>query len=469
MIGALLTLVAISLFMTNRYYSSLLIFLGLLTQGFLVIPADVLLAGLPVDKTADFSLVYVLTIGLLRFNTLRRAFQHEAPLRWVLAFVLFVFADALYSRFVLGYELSSVIRVFRHNLFYLSLGIFLMVPTGELMRVWHTASVITLVQCVLYLLQIPTGLVLLGDPSSTTINNMEAIGWIRYYNLPTFLIPTLFYYLFVHHPRSQTIRWAITGLLLITVIAPMHRSYMLVVVAVASVYILSQQTTSKRFIYVALLIIMGNGAMMIESVQSRMNDGLVDISKALAPGDNLARFGYDQNDTFSYRMVHLAERISYVVETPGRVLFGIGMISEDSKQASKLSFQAGLFNERTGQIRQVDTGDIAWSLLILYMGVVGVLFFVVLHVRVFRYFLRHMATPISVAGSLSLATVFLLSFTGTEILQNPSRVCLMLFLGIVVKQTRSSLLTPPPSSPLYADLFSVYRASPATTKLPHYQ
>ncbi len=71
MIGALLTLVAISLFMTNRYYSSLLIFLGLLTQGFLVIPAEVLLAGLPIDKTADFSLVYVLTISLLRFSTLR--------------------------------------------------------------------------------------------------------------------------------------------------------------------------------------------------------------------------------------------------------------------------------------------------------------------------------------------------------------------------------------------------------------
>lgn len=470
MIGALLTLAAISLFMTNRYYSSLLIFLGLLTQGFLIVPEAVLLAGLPIDKTVDLSLIYVLAISLLRFSTLRRAFQHEPPLRWVLAFILFVFVDALYSRFVLGYDLSGVIRVFRHNLFYLSFGVFLMVPARELVRVWHAVSTITLVQCVLYLLQIPTGLVLLGDPSSTTINNMEAIGWIRYYNLPTFLIPTLFYYLFAYHPRSQTIRWAITGLLLITVLAPMHRSYILVVVAVASVYILLQQTTSKRFIYVALLVIVGNGAMMTDAVQSRMNDGLADINKALAPGSNLAKSGYDQSDTFSYRMVHLAERVSYVVETPARLLFGVGLLSEDTKQASKLSFQAGLFNQRTGQVSQVDTGDIAWSLLILYMGVVGVFFFVVLHVRLFRYFLRYRTVPISTVGSLTLATVFLLSFTGTEILQNSFRVSVMLLLGIVVKEVRSaaSASTSSPNHWPYVVPLAVHQAYSAVDRLPNH-
>ncbi len=468
MIGALLTLVAIALFMTNRYYSSLLIFLGLLTQGFLIVPEGVLLAGLPIDKTADLSLVYVLAIGLLRFSTLRRAFQHEPLLRWIVAFILFVFADAFYSRFVLGYDLSGVIRVFRHNLFYLSFGIFLMVPAHELLRVWHTVAKITLVHCVLYLLQIPTGMVLLGDPSSATINNMEAIGWIRYYNLPPFLIPTLFYYLFVYHPRSQTIRWAVIGLLLITVIAPMHRSYILVVAAVTSVYILSQQTTSKRFIYVALLIIMGNGAMMIDSVQSRMNDGLVDINKVLAPGDNLARFGYDPNDTFSYRMVHLAERVSYVAETPARLLFGVGLLSEDTKQASKLSFQAGLFNERTGQISQVDTGDIAWSLLILYMGVVGVIFFIALHIQLFRYFLRHRNIPLSIVGLLTLATVFFLSFTGTEILQNSFRVSLMFLLGVVVKEVRSSAYTTSPDRSPYTVPLSLHRTYTPTSQVPHY-
>lgn len=468
MIGALLTLVAISLFMTNRYYSSLLIFLGLLTQGFLIIPAEVLLAGLPVDKTADLGLIYVLAIGLLRFNTLRRAFHHEPPLRWILAFILFVFADAFYSRFVLGYDLAGVVRVFRHNLFYLSFGIFLMVPTRELMRVWHTVATITLVQCVLYLLQIPTGMVLLGDPSSTTINNMEAIGWIRYYNLPSFLIPTLFYYLFVHHYRSQTVRWAINGLLLVTVIAPMHRSYILVVVVVASMYVLSQQTTSKRFIYVAMLVIVGNGAMMMDSVQSRMNDGLADMRKALAPGSNLAKSGYEQSDTFSYRMVHLAERASYVVETPGRVLFGVGLLSEDTKQASKLTFQAGLFNQRTGQISQVDTGDIAWSLLILYMGIVGIILFVALHVRLFCHFLKHRTSPMRIVGSLTLATVFLLSFTGTELLQNTFRVSLMFLLGIVVKEVKTAAFMSAPDRPPYTVPLSLHQIYPSANQLPHY-
>jgi hypothetical protein len=234
------------------------------------------------------------------------------------------------------------------------------------------------------------------------------------------------------------------------------------------VYILLQQTTSKRFIYVALLVIVGNGAVMMDSVQSRINDGLVDMNKALAPGSNLAKSGYDQNDTFSYRMVHLAERFSYVVQTPARLLFGVGLLSEDTKQASKLSFQAGLFNQRTGQISQVDTGDIAWSLLILYMGVVGVTFFVVLHLRLFRYFLQQRISSMSVAGSLTLATVFLLSFTGTEILQNSFRVSLMLLLGIVVKEVRSLASTPAPNRSPYTVSLAIHHTSMPANRVPYH-
>jgi hypothetical protein len=232
------------------------------------------------------------------------------------------------------------------------------------------------------------------------------------------------------------------------------------------VYILSQQTTSKRFLYVALLVIVGNGVMMIEAVQSRINDGVADISKTLAPGSTIANRNYDMNDTFSYRIAHLAERVSYVLADPNRLLFGVGMLTEDAKQTSKLSFEAGLFNQHTGQLSQVDTGDIAWSLLILYMGIVGVFFFIALHIRLFRYFRRHAAIPMSVVGSLTLATVFLMSFTGTEILQSPFRASLMLLLGIVAKNVRSSRIRPASAYSSYKSPLPVSSAYPFPAQLP---
>lgn len=459
MVGTLLTLVAIGLFFSSRYYSSLLIFIGLATKGFLIIPQEWLTAGLPVEKTSDMAVMYIVVICVLRFGTLQRAIRHDSILRWLVLFVAFVFVDGLYSRFGLGYELTSVVRIFRNNLFLLSFFVFMLVPVQSLIRVWHAVAVITLIQCVLFLLQIPTGTVLLGDQESTHINNMESIGWIRYYNTPTFLIPTLFYYLFAYEYRSKVAKWLIVGLLLITVIAPMHRSLMLIIALVSSAYILSQQTTSKRFLYIALLTIVGNGAMMIESIQSRMNDGLADISKILAPGHAVTYLTYDANDTFTYRIAHLAERLAYVTAEPMRLLFGIGLLTEDAKQASKLTFEAGLYNRHTGEISQIETGDIAWSLLILYIGVVGTIFFIVLHVRLLRCFFQHRDVPISVVGALTMMTVFLLSFTGVEILYGSFQISMTLMLGAAIKiaatpifRTHETRLTRPPSS-LVATLF----------------
>ncbi|PRY43025.1 hypothetical protein CLV58_104156 [Spirosoma oryzae] len=454
MVGTILTIVAIGLFFSNRFYGSLLIFVGLATKGFLLIPQEWLLAGLPIEKTSDMAIMYIVVICLFRFSTLQRAFQHDPVLRWILIFILFVFVDGLYSRFILGYELNSVVRVFRNNLFLLSFFVFMLVPVNDLTRVWHTLAIITLVQCVLFLLQIPTGTVLLGDPESTTINNMESIGWVRYYNLPTFLIPTLFYYLFAYEYTSRVAKWLIIGLLLITVVAPMHRSLMLIIAVVASVYILAQQTTSKRFLYVALLIIVGNGAMMIGSIQSRVNDGLADINKILMPGSHAVTYlSYDASDTFTYRIAHLAERFTYVIAEPARLLFGIGLLTEDSKQAGKLTFEAGLYNQHTGEISQVDTSDIAWSLLILYVGVVGTVLFIILHVRLFRCFLHHRNIPISIVGALTLGTVFLISFTGVEILYGSFRISMTLMLGIAIKGSQALIdrtRLPYTDAPLFA-------------------
>lgn len=448
MVGTLLTLVAIGLFFSYRFYGSLLIFVGLATKGFLIIPQEWLLAGLPVEKTSDMAIMYIVVICLLRFDILQRAIRRDPILRWIVIFILFVFVDALYSRFVLGYELTSVVRVFRNNLFLLSFFVFMLVPVQDLMRVWHMIAIITLVQCILFLLQIPTGTVLLGDPESTTINNMESIGWVRYYNLPTFLIPTLFYYLFAHKYHSRVAKWLTIGLLIITVVAPMHRSLMLIIALVASMYILAQQTTSKRFLYVALLIIVGNGAMMIDSVRSRMNDGLADINKILAPGHAVTYLSYEASDTFTYRIAHLAERLTYVLSEPARLLFGIGLLTEDAKQTSKLTFEAGLYNQHTGEISQIDTSDIAWSLLILYVGVVGTILFIILHVKLFRCFLTHRNISMSVVGALTLATVFLISFTGVEILYGSFRISMTLLLAIAIKSAHSLTTRPQPAYPL---------------------
>ncbi|UFH56357.1 hypothetical protein [Spirosoma sp. KNUC1025] len=448
MVGILLTMLAIGLFLTQKYYPSLLIFFGFVSYGYLVIPPAFLLAGSPIEKTTDLAILYVLAILLFRLSTTSLIARKEPVFRWILIFLGFALIDTFYSHEVLGYDLAGVIRVFRSNLIFLSFGVLVMVPTTELLRVWHSIAIITVLQCIIYLLQLPVGAVLLGASYNITVNNMETIGWVRYYNTPSFLIPVFFYYLFVYRNSSRMLHWGIVGLLAATVIAPMHRSYILIVVLVISVYIMSQQTFSKRLIYIGMLVVAVNGALLIAPIRARVDTGLSDLSNTFAPGRSLAAVDYNAEDTFSYRMAHLFERVNYVLKEPGRLIFGVGMLSEDTQQAAKLNFEAGLFNERLGRISQVDTGDITWSLLILYLGVAGTILFIFMLIRFIRFFYQHRSMPLSVVGLLTLSTTLFLSFTGTDLVQIHFRAILIMLLATTAKLVKMNQLASQSDTPL---------------------
>ncbi|SFD13496.1 hypothetical protein [Spirosoma endophyticum] len=440
MIGILLTLVAVWLFIFRSYYFSLLIFCGLVTFGFLIIPPAVLLYGAPFEKTSDLAIFYILAIIVSHYKTIQRVVNSEKLFKWIFIFLGFVLIDAIYSYQVLGYNLSGVLKVSRHYLFFLSFGVFILVPFPILTRLLHTIFIITVLQSVLFLLQIPTGTILLGDANNVVVNNMEQIGWVRYYNTPLYLIPSLFYFLFIYKHQSKLIYWIIAGILLATVVAPMHRLYILTVALVISVYLIFRQSNSNKAIYLSLLLLAGYGALLIDPVSSRLNVGLNDISKTFATGRSLAATDYDAEDTFAYRMAHLFERANYIQQKPERIIFGIGLLSEETKQAENLRFEAGLYNERIGRVAQVNTSDIAWSLLILHLGFFGTGLFIVLNICFIRFFYRNRTRLIGILGILTLSVTLLTSFTGTELLMIHFRVFLLLMSVISLQENKLSYI-----------------------------
>ncbi|GAB4024747.1 hypothetical protein [Spirosoma koreense] len=439
MLGILLLVLAFILFAVQRYYASLLIFFGFATNGFMCIPPAFILSGTSIDKTSDLCVLFILGILIYRFKTIVLIFKNESIFKWIMFFLLFIIIDTFYSLQILKYDTVGVIRVFRHNLIFLSLGVFFMVPKSELLRVWHTVAVITVFQCILFLIQLPTGIVLLDATIKVTINNMESIGWVRYYNTPTFLIPALFYFLFMYKSKRKWLQWLVVGLLITTEIAPMHRSHILTVALVASIYVLSKQSNFQRIVYLALLIVVGVGALSINSVNTRVLGGVEDLENTFYAKRSLSDLDYNQEDTFAYRMAHLAERANYISREVGSCIFGVGLLSEDTPQAKKLPFEAGLFNDRIGRKSQVETSDIVWSLLILYMGFVGTAIFIALSLKYLLLFYRNRYVNISVVGLLTLSTVLLLSFTSTELVQIHFRIITTLFLVAMLKTSKVKL------------------------------
>jgi hypothetical protein len=439
MLGILLTLLALMLFINKRYEYSLLAFLLLITNGFQILPSAVLLTGAPIEKPTDMAIFFVLGVFLHRFDTIRQIIRRERIFRWLVAFLAFIALDAIYSYQVLGYDLIGILKVFRNYLCLLSFGVFVMVPTPVLLRVLHVLAVITVIQCILYLAQIPTGLALLqagSAGSEITVHGSEETGFIRFYNTPMFLTPTLFYYLFVFHCKSQVIHKLVLSLLILTVVAPMHRNYMFCLALVASLHVLFHQSQKRRILYIAGLLLIGIGLLTVDPVNNRLTQGLDDFKQTFTGKQSFANNDYD-NNTFAYRMAHLFERIDYVVSQPDRYVFGIGLLSEDTRQAEKLPFSVGVFNERLERTTQINTGDIAWSLLILQLGFLGTGLFVLLMVHLIRFFYQHRSIPFSALGLSTLSLTLLISFTGTEILMIPFRTYLLLLAAIVVKMAYS--------------------------------
>jgi hypothetical protein len=108
------------------------------------------------------------------------------------------------------------------------------------------------------------------------------------------------------------------------------------------------------------------------------------------------------------------------------MLFGVGLLTEDSRLTSLLRFNIGLPDEANG-VTQVDTGDIIWSVLILQFGIAGILFFIIYYVSFAIKFLAYKNNPIAQIGVLLIVFLFITSFYGTSILQPYTTCMIMLF------------------------------------------
>ncbi len=117
---------------------------------------------------------------------------------------------------------------------------------------------------------------------------------------------------------------------------------------------------------------------------------------------------------FSYRILHFLERLDYVVSDEASALTGIGYVSEGNFK--KTPFLLGQPNQY-GAKAQIDTGDIAWSILILRLGVLGCIGFITFYLNIFYklYLERSNSTIFSVYAAYMIVCLLFLSFGNTII------------------------------------------------------
>ena len=380
----LATMTSVVAFNTNHQRGSLLIITFLATGGFQLLPTGWFWSPLAISKPYDYAYVAMFMIFLLNASAVARIIGTQRMATIATAYMIFILFVLVASIAVFSYPPIQAFQSARVFVWPLFLLLFLITDRLALERFVATLMWIVVVTSILYLLQPLTGKNIINPDSYYFNPYLGATDLKRFLSTPDFLI--FFLLLFYHQLCTGTDktlgvilgRWIGFALLVSVQLVSFTRSAILAT-GLTLVY-LSKRLLNSVFVALFLLSVTGAIAVAYSTsslVQNRVDESLKDVTSSLEGNYLTWRPSTDGN--LSYRLAHLNERVTYVFGDIKRWPMGIGFVHEESATAQNLGFKIGLINPFTGRAVQVDTGDIAWSVVVIKTGFFGLglmLFFV---------------------------------------------------------------------------------------------
>lgn len=435
MFGLIILIIAIYLFNKKKYILSLFLFFFFITNGYQIIPSNVLMYGVPLTKVSDLGILYLLFIILINYKFISGIIKINYIFHLCLLMFFFIFLDGVYSIFFLDYSIINVFQVFRPYLFLLSFFLFFLVPLKKLILTLDLVGFITVFLSFLFIFQIISGKVILlssGGDDSVMTGGVEGTTYIRYYNTPAFLLPAFFYFLFVYNFKSSFKKYITISILLCGILGPMHRSLIMSVIGVLSIYIVLRQSVSKRIFYLSILSIIIYLFSFVDIINARLSEAFTDISKTFSSKLDVQNIDINEN-TMLFRLGILIERFDFIIADTKKWIFGIGLISDNAVYASKLSFKFGGVNQ-AGNITQIDTGDLIWSILLLNLGLLGSILYSYLFIKIMIYAFSNIKySKYFIPVFLSILSAFFTSMMGNEMLTITFTNIVLLFFSISIK------------------------------------
>lgn len=144
-------------------------------------------------------------------------------------------------------------------------------------------------------------------------------------------------------------------------------------------------------------------------------------------------FGTLDDGSTTFRMMLAEERYHYIAQESITYLFGIGNVTEDHFEGN---FEVGHVNQE-GERAQLDTGDIAWALTFLRLGMLGTILWIGLSLVFIWAFSKNLQNPYSIPLiSYLLLNLLILSFAGTTIYEASYWIIPLIVLDIVTPYQR---------------------------------
>lgn len=419
-------------FVKKHYFMPMMIFWFLLLNGFQIIPMTFLTWGFFSGASIDAALLIVAALFIIRGKFwLKNSIRSTAISKAIIIFMYYVVLNMLYGILVQGYSFPDVLKGVRLYIMLLSFFMFTEIPMSVLIRISKTIVIITFFQSILYLMQIYTGKAILQGGNEYWMSDLD---YMRFYNIPFLLNFSICVCLFWFPFRSFLKRYRVLFIFVfsLTVIGPLHRSYIMGWLFMLGIYSIFYNSYLKKGIYLTGTVIIAFILDSIEIIHKRLSDVFQQMSFI---GDIFTNKMIEDDNNFSYRINHLIERLIYINTHAFGWLFGIGFIDDRAPQAIKLPLQYGLADPLHGIIQKVYTPDIAWSMLILTMGYVGTILYLNIFVKTIWLYSKDAITP-ELSKIIFILSLFLLTgmFTSSAITQPNCYIPILMLVVMIEKR-----------------------------------
>lgn len=318
-------------------------------------------------------------------------------------------------------------KVYRTFLYFWSYYYLRNIKYDQYEKAFKVLFYITIVLGFLFILQIFNINLLAGktelDFSSGEISRMRNIP----HTTILFIFSLLFIKLKLKHKVFLSLMW------ICILVLSQHRGMMLSLCIAIPILYLIRGSLSKVFqlIIIGAIFIMIFSPLLIQRFESKTNE--MSLMDEIGKGLNFSNIKYEdiQGGSFLFRSFLIKERVEYMIEHPVNLIFGCGMMHEDSPSTSrKFHFLLGsakkdaLTGEYTLQ-QQIDTNDVALLSVFMRAGLIYIFLFLLLCIQLYKLYVRNS----NIAGNLGL---LLLSFCLLRILSGDeftafNYVCLFMF------------------------------------------
>jgi len=413
MIFILFVIVAIGLYFWGYKISALVVFFFFLTSGFNLIPEE-FLKNFLFSKGMDYAILIMVGMVIIDSFCIKNFLKPDRLIWLILIFYAFLGLCIMYNKLAVGVSWSEIIRTARYNVLWIAYLIFRNLSKEQLLNLLKCLFLTTVFCSTLYILQIILNENVLNEGMKASVN-FFGMKIPRFYNQPDMLHFFTFMAIYFN-PYKGITKITTTMILIVAFLGAFHRSLIIAFVLAVSIGYIIRLPRTRRIATLTSIAIIGFVFIVFWGYQFANSRTIKDI--AIVTSGNVADIESAdidiadlQKSTFTFRIAHLLERNQYLLDHPKAMLFGAGLMTEDSKLTDVMfNFKVGLLEEALGKIDQLDTGDISYSVLIMRYGYLGTLIILSLYIYFMIYFYKKREDPVGLFSFAYLIVAIVASF-----------------------------------------------------------